>query len=170
MEEKILEAGSFAQVDAAVRERVRMAVAPPPPPETFGAYEKSSEKSAGVLGLMDMIVKELEGDMKDAEYEEKTGQSEYEKLMEDSGEARSMKVKAITDKEEAKAKLGSKKHATTEKERADEHDVDAIHAYEMTLHTDCDFILENYDTRKEAREQETESLKNAKAVLAGAKM
>merc|ERR1719428_57300 len=128
MEEKILEAGgSFVQK--------RADVAPPPPPETFGAYEKSSEKSAGVLGLMDMIVKELEGDMKDAEYEEKTGQSEYEKLMEDSGEARSMKVKAITDKEEAKAKLGSKKLATTEKERADEHDVDAIHAYEMTLHT-----------------------------------
>ena len=34
-------------------------MAPPPPPETFGAYEKSSEKSAGVLGLMDMIVNEM---------------------------------------------------------------------------------------------------------------
>merc|ERR1719378_1602500 len=71
MEEKILDAGSaFVQVHSDV--------APPPPPETFGAYEKSTEKSAGVLGLMDMIVKELEDDMKDAEYEEKTAQKDYE--------------------------------------------------------------------------------------------
>merc|ERR1719399_110298 len=56
MEEKIIDAGAaFAQRKADV--------APPPAPETFGAYEKSTEKSAGVLGLMDMIVKELENDM-----------------------------------------------------------------------------------------------------------
>merc|ERR1719449_406100 len=101
MEEKIIEAGAFAQVGV----RVKDAVAPPPPPETFGAYEKSTEKSAGVLGLMDMIVKELEDDIKDAEYEEKTGQEGYEELMTESSETRAEKVKGITSKEEAKAKL-----------------------------------------------------------------
>merc|ERR1719191_527977 len=101
MEEKIIEAGSFVQVHTAV--------APPPPPETFGSYEKSTEKSAGVLGLMDMIVKELEDDSKDAEYEEKTGQKDYEELMSESAETRAQKVKGITDKEGAKAKLQEKK-------------------------------------------------------------
>merc|ERR1719238_1794689 len=115
MEEKILEAGSFAQ--SSTRVRVQTAVAPPPPPETFGSYEKSTEKSAGVLGLMDMIVKELEDDMKDAEYEEKTGQKDYEELMTESGETRAQKAKGITDKEAAKARLGSKKLQATEKER-----------------------------------------------------
>merc|ERR1719453_1986992 len=108
MEEKIIDAGAFAQR--------KSDVAPPPAPETFGAYEKSSEKSSGVLGLMDMIVKELEDDMKDAEYEEKTAQKDYEELMTDSGETRSKKVKGITDKEEAKATLGNKRLQTTEKE------------------------------------------------------
>merc|ERR1719240_1220696 len=37
MEEKILAAGEFAEVASHVFRRV----APPPPPETFGAYEKS---------------------------------------------------------------------------------------------------------------------------------
>merc|ERR1719191_1327573 len=162
MEEKIIEAGSFVQVHTAV--------APPPPPETFGSYEKSTEKSAGVLGLMDMIVKELEDDMKEAEYEEKTAQKDYEELMTESAETRAQKVKGITDKEGAKATLGNKRMQTQEKERADEEDVFAINKYEGVLHGDCDFILENFDARKEARTQEVESLKNAKAILAGAKL
>merc|ERR1719482_2050194 len=58
MEEKIIEAGTFAQV--------HMHVAPPPAPEMPGAYEKKSGKSSGVLALMDKIVGELESDMKDA--------------------------------------------------------------------------------------------------------
>merc|ERR1719387_826420 len=45
MEEKIMQAGSFAQVRA---HKSGEDVAPPPPPETFGAYEKKGEKSAGV--------------------------------------------------------------------------------------------------------------------------
>merc|ERR1719333_289248 len=163
MEEKIIEAGAgLAQVHAAV--------APPPPPETFGAYEKSTQKSAGVLGLMDMIVKELEDDMKDMEYEEKTAQKDYEELMTDSGETRAQKVKGITDKEAAKATVSSKKLQASEKEKAEFQDVDSINKYQNTLHGDCDFILENYDARKDARTQEIESLKNAKAVLSGAKI
>merc|ERR1719502_2623638 len=118
MEEKIIDAGasSFAQR--------RADVAPPPAPETFGAYEKSSEKSAGVLGLMDMIVKELEGDMKDAEYDEKTAQKDYEELMKDSAETRDAKIQGITEKESAKAQLSGKKLEATEKEKADIKDID----------------------------------------------
>merc|ERR1719387_2264345 len=56
MEEKIIDAGSFAQVRSHSDDE--FGVAPPPPPETFGAYEKKGEKSAGVIGLMDMMVKE----------------------------------------------------------------------------------------------------------------
>jgi len=36
------------------------------------------------------------------------------------------------------------------------------------LHLECDWLIENYGTRKEARSGEIEALKKAKAVLAGA--
>merc|ERR1719159_1304345 len=91
MEEKIIEAGTFAQV--------RAHVAPPPPPEAPGGYEKKSEKSGGVLALMDKIVGELESDMKDAGYAEKTAQKEYAELMSDSQAARAQDAKSIVDKE-----------------------------------------------------------------------
>lgn len=43
-----------------------------------------------------------------------------------------------------------------------------IHEYIAELHNSCDFIVENFDLRKEARMNEMESLKNAKAVMEGA--
>merc|ERR1719191_514800 len=82
MEGKIIDAGTFAQVRA---RRSSADVAPPPPPETFeGGYQKKGEKSAGVIGLMDTILKDLATDMKEMEYAEKTAQKDYGELMADS--------------------------------------------------------------------------------------
>merc|ERR1719321_2084633 len=75
MEEKIIDAGTFGQIKAHDEEDSD---------ETFNSEYKKSEKSAGVIGLMDMMVKEIETDMKDAAYEEKTAQSDYAKLMSES--------------------------------------------------------------------------------------
>merc|ERR1711918_255140 len=44
--------------------------APPPPPETFGAYGKKSEESGGVLAMMDLLVKGVDKEMTEAEVEE----------------------------------------------------------------------------------------------------
>merc|ERR1719321_2086274 len=79
--------------------------APPPPPETWGAYQKKEGKSNGVMALMDMLLKELSGDMTDAENEEKTSQRDYERLMSDSQTTRAQNAKSITDKEAAKADM-----------------------------------------------------------------
>merc|ERR1719269_358089 len=46
--------------------------APPPPPETWGAYQKKDGKSNGVIALMDMLVKELNGDLTEAKNDEET--------------------------------------------------------------------------------------------------
>jgi len=167
MEEKILASGggAFAQLT-----QHDGRVAPPPPPETFGEYKKSGEKSSGVISLMDEILKELKNDMADAEFEEKNAQKDYEELMSESKTTRTEKTKGITNKEAAKAQIGEKKEVNKVKEKADEEDVEHIQDKVDNLHKDCDFILENYDTRKEARAQEVEGLKKAKAVLAGAIM
>merc|ERR1719420_1073459 len=62
MEQKIIDAGTFVQIKAHDEEDSDDVLSQP--------YQKS-EKSAGVIGLMDMMVREIETDMKDAEYEEK---------------------------------------------------------------------------------------------------
>jgi len=47
-------------------------------------------------------------------------------------------------------------------------DLDLIATATGDLHVQCDFLLQNFDLRKEARTNEVESLKNAKAILSGA--
>merc|ERR1719388_471148 len=66
--------------------------APAPPPETWGAYQKKDGKSNGVIALMEMLVKELQGDMTTAEHDEETGQKDYERLMANSQASREQNV------------------------------------------------------------------------------
>merc|ERR550514_901552 len=153
-------AGTFVEV--------RAHVAPPPPPESFGAYEKKTEKSGGVLALMDKIVGELESDMKDAGYAEKTAQKDYAELMTDSQAARAQDAKSIVDKEAAKATMEEKLMSAKKSHSSTKEEIDLVVSYIGDLHVSCDFIMQNFDLRKEARTAEIESLKNAKAVLAGA--
>eukprot|EP00747_Dinoflagellata_sp_TGD_P158714 gnl/TRDRNA2_/TRDRNA2_177839_c11_seq1.p1 gnl/TRDRNA2_/TRDRNA2_177839_c11~~gnl/TRDRNA2_/TRDRNA2_177839_c11_seq1.p1 ORF type:complete len:101 (+),score=37.25 gnl/TRDRNA2_/TRDRNA2_177839_c11_seq1:38-304(+) len=40
--------------------------------------------------------------------------------------------------------------------------------YIMTLHGECDWLIANFDARKEARAEEVEGMQKAKAVLSGA--
>merc|ERR1719163_1501136 len=138
-------------------------------PATFsGIQQPKREKSTGVLALMDMMQKDLQADMKDAEADEQGAQKEYEELMTESATTRAQSAKSITDKEASKAELETKLQETKESKALTVETLEDIALTVNHLHTSCDFIMQNYDTRKEARTNESESLKNSKAVLSGA--
>jgi len=143
-------------------------VAPPPPPETFGAYSKKSEESNGVIAMIDSLIGDLEKEIQEMEFEEKDSQSEYENFVEDSANKRATDSKSLTDKEAAKAdaeaaliKLGEE---TKDKMTENMNTMETL----RDLHLDCDWLLQNFDTRKAARTGEVDALKKAKAVLSGA--
>jgi len=166
-----IQAVSFVQVRSHMDSDALFDVAPPPPPpETFSGEVKKNEKSAGVMGMMDDIVRDLEMDVKDAEYDEKTAAKEYGELMADSQATRAADSQAIVDKTASKAELEGKLMETKEARAGSAEDVKLAAATISDLHGSCDFIMQNYDMRKEARANEIDSLKNAKAVLSGAKM
>merc|ERR1719243_506230 len=144
------------------------AAAPPPPPATWDAYQKKDGKSNGVIALMDMLIKELQDGITEAENEEETAQKDYERLMSSSQETRAKNVESITTKEAAKADLDTKIEATKEKKVNQETTLANVKQLLLDLHSKCDFIIENYDMRKAARVNEKEGLENAKSVLSGA--
>merc|ERR1719453_1651827 len=144
--------------------------APPPPPDTWGAYQKKDGKSNGVMALMDMLMKELEGDLTESEHTEKTSQKDYEELMADSTATRAQNVASITDKEAAKADMDTAVEETKGKLESEQTTLSNIQQYIYQLHASCDFLVENYDLRKAARENELTSLANAKATLSGANL
>merc|ERR1712014_514089 len=96
----------------------RTGVAPPPPPETFGAYSKKGEESTGVLTMLDMMVADLDKEITEVETEEKENQAEYEQFMKDSAAKRASDAKSIGDKESAKADLESTLIKTEEEKTA----------------------------------------------------
>merc|ERR1719261_1783352 len=115
-----------------------------------------------------MMQKDLQSDMKDAKADETMAQSEYEQLMSESAATRAQNAQSTTDKEASKAELETKLQETKEAKALTTETLEDISLTVNHLHTSCDFIMENYDSRKEARTNESESLKNSKSVLSGA--
>jgi len=142
--------------------------AAPPPPATWDAYQKKDGKSNGVIALMEMLAKELTDDMTAAKHEEETSQKDYERLMADSQKSRAQNVESITSKEAAKSDLDMTIENTKQQKTSQEAALTNVKGYIAQLHDNCDFLIDNYDLRKAARENEAESLKNAKSVLNGA--
>jgi len=143
-------------------------VAPPPPPETFGAYAKKSGESGGVIAMMDMMVADLDKEITEVTVDEKEAQKEYEQLIGDSASKRALDAKSIADKEGAKADTEAKLLRDEEEKTATTKEAMATHEYLGEVHSDCDWLLSNFATRKEARAGEVDALTKAKAVLSGA--
>merc|ERR1712159_584840 len=88
--------------------------------------------------------------------------------MKDAAEKRATDTKAIADKEKAKAQTESDLEASNQEKAATTKTLMATLEYIQSLHAECDWLLQYFEVRKEARAGEVESLKTAKSVLSGA--
>merc|ERR1712190_694510 len=142
--------------------------APAPPPATWGAYASKSEESTGVIAMIDLLIKDLEKEITEAETDEKDGQVDYETMMKDSAAKRTTDSKVLTEKGSAKADMQSEleDHSAAKADAGKE--LMATMKYLSSLHGECDWLLQYFDVRKAARAGEVDSLKKAKDVLSGA--
>lgn len=141
---------------------------PGPAPEAPKAFKKNSEGGGNVISMIDLLIKDLDTEMTEAETEEKLSQEEYEELMADSAAKRASDSKSLADKEGVKAntEAGLAEAETNLKDTKSE--LMATLEYDASLHADCDWLIKFFDMRKEARAGEIDSMKKAKAVLSGA--
>jgi chromosome segregation ATPase len=142
--------------------------APPPPPETAGAFKKKSEEGGGVIAMIDLLIKELDTEMTEAEVNEKNAQEEYEELLADSAAKRQADGKSIEEKTVAKADLAAQLTEDEATHKATGQELMATVEYIGSLHGECDWLIKYYDVRKEARTGEIDAIGKAKAVLNGA--
>merc|ERR1719291_1278867 len=142
--------------------------APPPPPETFGAYSTKSDESSGVIGMIETMVGDLTKEMTEAKMTEKHAQEDYETDMTDSAEKRKADSTSIAEKEKAKAELESQLQDGKEHKMAQFKRLMATDKTLTGTKGDCEWLLQNYQKRAEAREAEKASLKKDIEVLNGA--
>jgi len=143
-------------------------VKPPPPPEAPGAYKKKGEESNGVIAMIDLLVKDLDKEMTVAKAEEKDAQEDYETFMKDSSDKRAEDSKTLGDKEATLADLQAALAKDTDAKTSTTQELAATLQYIQSLHNECDWLLQYFDVRKEARTSEIDALGKAKAVLSGA--
>jgi len=141
--------------------------APPAAPDA-GGYAKNKDESDSVLSMIDTLIKDVEKDITVAKTTEKDSQADYERAMKNSAEKRALASKQLTDKGAAKAAV----EADNQDSKADRSnaakELMANGKFIANLHAECDFLLQYFDVRKQARDGEISSLENAKNVLLGA--
>merc|ERR1719440_191133 len=106
--------------------------------------------------------------MTEAQTEEEHAQKDYEEMMNDSAKKRAADTKSIAAKEAAKAEAEEGKVADEATKTAEFKELTATKQYESQLHSECDWLIQNFDLRKSMRAEEADNLKQAKAVLSGA--
>merc|ERR1719221_1117862 len=102
-----------------------------------------------------------------AETTEKDNQADYELMMKDSAAKRAADSKLVGEKESAKADTAASLETHKETKAATVKELAGAVETIKALHSECDWLVEMYAVRKEARAGEIESLKKAKAVLSG---
>mmetsp|Transcript_54139 Transcript_54139/g.121685 ORF Transcript_54139/g.121685 Transcript_54139/m.121685 type:complete len:729 (+) Transcript_54139:77-2263(+) len=161
-------AGTGITVLTETSAHVHLRDAPPPPPEAVAAYTNKGGQATGVIAMIDLLVKDLDKEMTESETEEKDAQADYESAMKDAAEKRTADTTLLTEKSSTKAELESDLESHKEKKKDATNELLATVDYIHALHVDCDWLLQNFEVRKEARAGEMDSLSQAKAVLSGA--
>merc|ERR1719343_1494123 len=118
--------------------------------------------------MMDLLVKDLDKEITEAETAEKDAQSDYESMMADSAEKRRADLAAVATKQGETAKLDEALQMHTEGKAASSKELMALVEYQAQLHVECDWLMKYHAQRSEARTSEIEALGKAKAVLSGA--
>merc|ERR1712228_694443 len=120
------------------------------------------------IAMVDLLIKDLDTEMTEAETDEKESQKDYESMMMESAKKRAEDSKTLADKEKLKADLEMDLTELKRTKLATFKELQATVKYIASLHAECDWLMQFFDVRKAARAGEIESLKQAKAVLSGA--
>merc|ERR1719222_1360754 len=118
--------------------------------------------------MIDLIIKDLDKEMTEARTTEKDAQADYETMMKDSAAKRADDSKSLADKESALADMQASLASSTDSLTSTNKELGATLQYIQSLHAECDWLIQYYTVRKEARASEIDALSKAKAVLSGA--
>merc|ERR1712127_611067 len=146
----------------------RQEPAGPPPPPGFEAYKKNAA-SGGVMKMIEEIINDAKAMEAEAIRSEEDAQKAYEDFVKETNASIEAKSKEIVNKSELKAKAESELVETKEAKEAVMLELEQLSNYNAELHQSCDFVMKNFDVRQTARDEEVEALKQAKAILSGAK-
>jgi len=140
----------------------------PPPPPGFEAY-KNNAASGGVLSLIQQIISDAKAMEAETIRAEEDAQKAYEDFVKETNNSIEAKSRDIVNKSETKAKAETDLVEAKEAKDGVLLELEQLSNYNAQLHQSCDFVQNNFELRQTARDEEIEALRQAKAILSGAK-
>lgn len=140
----------------------------PPPPPGFEAY-KNNGASGGVMQLIQQIISDAKAMESETIRAEEDAQKAYEDFVKETNNSIEAKTRDIINKSEAKAKAETDLVQANKEKESVLLELEQLSNYNAQLHQSCDFVQKNFDLRQQARDEEVEALRQAKAILSGAK-
>jgi hypothetical protein len=138
------------------------------PSAEFSAASSGGSETGGIVGIIENIKQDLEEEISKAKGQEVEALQAYhdtEKESVDSMAAMKAKIASMeVDIADTNSMVADKQETYDDKKRQE----DGIDAYLQSIKAECDWMDENFELRKEARESEIAGLDDAKAKLAGA--
>jgi len=137
------------------------------PPEGFGKYEKSTGHANGAVGLLEHIISDSKRLQQESTQAEKDATEAFTLFSDATKASLLAKNNNIIDLKAQRSKT-EEDIASTKSELGDSMDeLESLTKSRADLKGNCDFFIQNFDIRSEARSQEIESLRQAKAYLSG---
>merc|ERR1719506_1914386 len=146
------------------RMAVRDGVDPIELPETPTGGPGKSE-SGGVIGLMNEFKSDLKMEMTESETSEKFNAKEYVRIMTEAQETRAQDKKSLNEKKGVKATLDTKLVENKELLELTEEELHNLELYLVQVHTECDFLMRNFEVRHEDRVTGETGLEDAETIV-----
>merc|ERR1711920_572423 len=140
----------------------------PPPPPGFEEYKKNAA-SGGVMSMIEQIISDAKAMEAEAIRSEEDAQKAYEDFVKETNNSIEAKSRDVVNKSEEKSKKEGELVDAKKDKDAVVLELEQLSNYNAELHQSCDFVLKNFDLRQTARDEEVEALRQAKAILSGAK-
>lgn len=135
-------------------------------PARFTKYEQNAGGKRVVVALEEVIAdsKKMEDE---AIRDEEDAQEAYESTMKAQNKSIQGYLKSITNLSAALARSKEMLLAAEQDFKQTMTELEGLNSYLKDLHRSCDFIMENFDARQEARAAEIQALREAKNILSG---
>jgi len=166
LQKAVAKLGEFYNRKAALLQQQVPGEASSPMPEGFSEYKKGS--GGGAMAMIQQIITDSKATEQDALVSELDAQSAYEAFIKDTNISIRKNQEALNANAESLAEDQVEEAHDEADKKHTIGDILKLGDMNAAIHGACDFTLDNFDERQATRDQESEALKQAKAIFSGA--
>jgi len=133
----------------------------------FDTYNKQSGGASAVQTMLKQIISETEEQMVQTGFTEYESQLGHETYGRECNKILQMRFQQVAAKTEQKAQADEDLANTKADLKVTQNDLAELHDYLNGVHRECDFVLVNFQKRRDARKEEVTALEEAKAMMSG---